>query len=271
MIELNHVCVKYYDTERISKLNLRIEDNQLVAIVGQNGSGKSTLLRAMAGLLSSEGEIRYDNGLLSKMERIERAKKISYLPQVRDIPSITAEDLVAHGRHPYLGFAKKMRSQDKEMIYQAARATKIEDLLGRQVSSLSGGERQRVYLAMLLAQDCPYVLLDEPTTYLDLNAQLEILEIISQMHKMGKTVVVVMHDLPQAFSFAQKICVLQAGKVICYDSPQSTAAQQAISEIYGFSIKETKEENTLLQYTLFQNNEVCVSSENEGKLFEINH
>ena len=253
MIKLKNVFSGYNGVTKLDNISLYIPDNRFVAVIGVNGSGKSTLLRTLANLLSFDGNIEYDNQKLVKMERNIRAKHISFLPQARDAPNITVQALIEHGRHPYLGFTKKMNSTDYLLVNQVAEQMGVQALLHRFVNTLSGGERQRVYLAMLLAQDCKYVLLDEPTTYLDINAQIEVMNLIRFMHELGKTVIVAMHDLQQAFTYAQDICILNTGKLVCYNTPDSIETKDAISSIYGLSIKKNDEPHALMQYSLFFN------------------
>ena len=186
-------------------------------IIGPNGCGKTTLLRAAwRGCCPS----RAGQVLLRWQARWAKfGRKASLpawwpiLPQTRDIPSIRAGQLVAHGRYPHLSFGRDLTKADREKIAWAMEATGTAGLAEKELSQLSGGERQRVYLAMTLAQDTQVLFLDEPTTYLDIGQKFEVMELVRQIHRMGKTVVMVLHDLPLAFSYSHRVVVLEKGQV----------------------------------------------------------
>jgi ABC-type cobalamin/Fe3+-siderophores transport system ATPase subunit len=172
------------------------------------------------------------------MTNKETAKVISYLPQNRDIPNIRVYDLVMHGRFPYLGFPRIPANEDKLKVREALYTLGIEKYRNKNIRELSGGQRQKVYIAMVLAQDTDVVFLDEPTTYLDINHQLEILEIVKNLKKMGKTVVMVIHDLNSALTFSDMVCLMDKGEVVIYDKPQAIYESGKIEEIFNVKCHE---------------------------------
>lgn len=172
------------------------------------------------------------------MTNKETAKVISYLPQNRDIPNIRVYDLVMHGRFPYLGFPRIPANEDKLKVREALYTLGIEKYRNKNIRELSGGQRQKVYIAMVLAQDTDVVFLDEPTTYLDINHQLEILEIVKNLKKMGKTVVMVIHDLNSALTFSDMVCLMDKGGVVIYDKPQAIYESGKIEEIFNVKCHE---------------------------------
>jgi ABC-type cobalamin/Fe3+-siderophores transport system ATPase subunit len=172
------------------------------------------------------------------MTNKETAKVISYLPQNRDIPNIRVYDLVMHGRFPYLGFPRIPANEDKLKVREALYTLGIEKYRNKNIRELSGGQRQKVYIAMVLVQDTDVVFLDEPTTYLDINHQLEILEIVKNLKKMGKTVVMVIHDLNSALTFSDMVCLMDKGGVVIYDKPQAIYESGKIEEIFNVKCHE---------------------------------
>ena len=172
MIELKNVSVGYGEKKIVENVSAKFPDGEFICILGRNGSGKTTLLKAMAGIQDCSGQILLDGRDIGQMTRIERAKQVAYMPQVRQIPSIDAETLISHGRFPHLGFSRIMSLKDRETVLRAAETASVLDILDRRVPELSGGERQRVYLAMVIAQDAGTILLDEPATYMDISHQV---------------------------------------------------------------------------------------------------
>lgn len=185
--------------------SVRFSPGKITGILGRNGCGKSTLLKTAAGLLRPmSGEVLMDGRPLGDYAPKELARQIAVLPQSREVPAITVESLVMHGRFPYLGFPRKPRPEDRQAVQRAMEQAGVEALRQKALSALSGGERQKVYLAMVLAQDTPVISMDEPTTYLDINHQFELLRLIRDWGGQGRTVLCVMHDLGQAAEVATR-------------------------------------------------------------------
>lgn len=232
MIELKQVRSGYYGEEIIHGVDLVLERGEIVSFVGPNGCGKTTLLKSLCGLLPlTGGEVRLDGKELGRYERKELARKVAFLPQVRDIPSIGVESFVAHGRYPHLSFGRNLSGKDREKIEWAMEETGTADLRRKELSALSGGERQRVYLAMTLCQDTDILLLDEPTTYLDIGQKYEMMERVRKIHGMGKTVVMVLHDLSFAFAYSHRVAVMERGRLLAFGTPEETAEKAA--ELFG--------------------------------------
>lgn len=179
MIKLNNVTAGYNKVEVIKNINIGFERGSITSIVGKNGCGKTTLLKTASNLLAPfRGNVTISGKDISNISNKELAKKVSFLPQLRMIPNITVFNLVMHGRYPYLGFSRTPQKQDKEIVRKAIENMSLKKYIDKNIQELSGGQRQKVYIAMVLAQNTDIIFLDEPTTYLDVNHQLEILEIL---------------------------------------------------------------------------------------------
>ena len=222
MIELQHVSVGYGAQDVVRDVSFAAPNGQLTALIGPNGSGKTTLLRAMTRTLPC----RSGNILLDDRSIMARSRVV--LP-----PGITVRALVAHGRFPYLGFSRRMTAQDTAAVEQAMRRTGTLDWANRDVRALSGGERQRVYLAMALAQGGTTILLDEPGAFLDVRAQFELLDLLRSVAAGGKAVVLVMHELPQAMQYADRIALLGGGRLLGCDTSAALAATGAVDRVFG--------------------------------------
>ena len=215
MIELRHITAGYGGEAVLRDFSVRFSPGKITGILGRNGCGKSTLLKTAAGLLRPmSGEVLVDGRPLGNYAPKELARQIAVLPQSREVPAITVESLVMHGRFPYLGFPRKPRPEDRQAVQRAMEQAGVEALRQKALSALSGGERQKVYLAMVLAQDTPVILMDEPTTYLDINHQFELLRLIRGLGGQGRTVLCVMHDLGQALEVCDEICLVERGTLL---------------------------------------------------------
>ena len=233
MIKLDNISAGYNKVEIIKNINVTFKEGTITSIIGKNGCGKTTLLRTASNLLKPfRGEITICGKDISSFENKELAKKISFLPQLRTVPNITVSQLVMHGRYPHLGFSRTPQKKDKEIVDQAIESMQLKDYIDKNVKELSGGQRQKVYIAMVLAQDTDIIFLDEPTTYLDVNHQLEILEIVKNLKKTGKTIIMVIHDLNNALSYSDQVCLLENGEVVIYDSPQAVYDSKEIDRIF---------------------------------------
>ncbi len=235
----------------MNDLNIEIPLNSIVSIIGLNGSGKTSLLKCLNSLAEYDGEVIYKQKNIKDYELKEKAKQISYLPQTFIIPNINVKTLVGHGRFPHLEFGRKFADIDIEKVENAVELTNIKDLQNRKVASLSGGQRQRVYLAMAIAQDTETLLLDEPTTYLDIHYQLEIFNILLELKKLGKSVIMVLHDLQQAFSYSDYIVLMDKGEVVTIDTPINLAKQGYIKNIFGVKIIKSEESDNFLYPYIF--------------------
>jgi iron complex transport system ATP-binding protein len=220
----------------LSGLSLEVHAGEIVALVGPNGSGKSTLLRALGRVLKPKhGSVLLDGRELSQWPTREVAKRMALLPQGPVLSNdMTARELVWLGRSPHQGILGLPTAEDREAVEWASAETGIGPLLSRSMSELSGGEKQRVWLAMALAQRPQVLLLDEPTTFLDLNHQLEVLDLVRYLNREhGLTVVMVLHDLNQAARYASRIVVLKQGCIYGDGTPAEIVTPQTLKEVFG--------------------------------------
>ena len=237
MFELQHVSVGYEGIPVIRDVSFTARDGEITTLVGTNGCGKTTLLKAIARQLPLlDGEILLQNKSIQVYNRKEFARAAAFMPQVRNIPEITVRGLVSHGRFPYLGLSRQMSADDRAAVETAMQATGVSQWASRDLRELSGGERQRVYLAMALAQGGDAILLDEPTTYLDVAAQFELLELLRQLANQGKTVLLVLHDLAQALQYSDKVAVLAKGNLEAFDTPMHLFEQQILDRIFHVTL-----------------------------------
>ena len=242
MIYANIFSAGYGSEPVLRQLEFTIPAGTVTAIVGPNGCGKTTLLRALSGQLPVvEGHIRLEGKNLSGYDRKALARKLAHLPQSRDIPALTVEALVRHGRYPHLGFSRRLTQKDEAIVQRAMAQTDVFDLARRELKTLSGGQRQRAYLAMALAQDTDVILLDEPATHLDISRQFELLEQIRCLKDAGKTIILVLHDLDHALRYADHMLLLQNGKLVQAGAPRRLLDSGALEQVFGIQIREFPE------------------------------
>ncbi|WP_135366335.1 ABC transporter ATP-binding protein [Halosimplex halophilum] len=209
---------------------------EVTALVGPNGSGKSTLLKAMADQLAPEaGAVRIDGREVADMEAKDLARRLGLLSQENVAPdTITVGKLVEHGRYPHRGFFDGLTDEDRAAVDRAIELAGVDHLRGRDVGSLSGGQKQLVWIAMVLAQETDVLLLDEPTTFLDMHHQLEVMEIIERLRAdSDKTVVVVLHDLQQAARLADRVVALKDGAVQGRGDPEAVVTEELLADVFG--------------------------------------
>ncbi|MDF2992555.1 MAG: ABC-type cobalamin/Fe3+-siderophores transport system, ATPase component [Microbacterium sp.] len=227
-----------YDRRIISEdLSVAIPNGSFTVIVGANASGKSTLLRALARLLTpTAGEVRLDDRPLSEYHPKELARAVGLLPQTSLAPDgITVIDLIARGRYPHQGFLRQWSVDDEAAVTEAMDATGTADLAGRLVSELSGGQRQRVWIAMSLAQQTPILLLDEPTTFLDIAHQIELMELLTDLNVQGRTLVAVLHDLNQAARYGSHLIAVKDGRIVAEGAPADIVTAELVEEVFGLA------------------------------------
>jgi iron complex transport system ATP-binding protein len=222
----------------VSELDVEIPPGQITSIVGANGCGKSTLLRGLARLLSPQGgTVLLDGESIHSQKTKEVAKKVGLLPQGPVVPDgLVVEDLVARGRYPHQSLLKQWSRADEEAVEYALEVTQTVELRERPVDELSGGQRQRVWIALALAQQTPILLLDEPTTFLDMAHQLEVLNLLARLNETeNRTVVLVLHDINQAARYSHHIIAMRNGHIVKRGTPADVVNEDTIAEVFGVS------------------------------------
>jgi iron complex transport system ATP-binding protein len=229
------LTLAYDDLVVARDLSLAVPRASFTVIVGPNGCGKSTLLRAMARTLTPRsGRVLLDGTPLSRLRTKQVARRLPLLPQSPIAPeAITVGDLVARGRYPHQGVLRQWSQADARAVEAALVATEITDLRDRLVSTLSGGQRQRVWLAMALAQETDLLLLDEPTTFLDVAHQYEVMDLCADLHARGRTLVAVLHDLNQAARYATHLVVMKEGTVVAQGVPAVVLTAELVESVFG--------------------------------------
>tara|TARA_R110001583_G_scaffold19938_1_gene77362 strand:+ start:833 stop:1597 length:765 start_codon:yes stop_codon:yes gene_type:complete len=239
MISTENLTIAYGDNIIIEDLSLTVQQGKITALIGPNGCGKSTLLKGLARInKASAGQVLLNNQLLSSFADKQLAQKMSLLPQVLITPEgITVQRLVEYGRSPYISHWGKLGNVDKNIVADAMQETQVSEFATQSVESLSGGQRQRAWIAMILAQDTDIVMLDEPTTYLDLSHQIELMKLMQAMKDKGKTVIVVLHDLNQACRYCDHLVVMKQGKVVTEGAPESVFTEQLLRDVFSLEAK----------------------------------
>ena len=239
MIAIKDLYSGYGDDDILKGVSLNILNNKLTVIAGPNGCGKSTLLKTISGIIKkTSGSIFIDDVDLSNISPLDRAKRIAYLSQNRSVPDIAVKNLVLHGRFPYLSYPRSYRAEDREPVDMALERMGIEGLRDKMVSELSGGERQKVYIAMALAQGSDYLLLDEPTTFLDISHQFQLLDLAKELCSENKSVVMVLHNLESALSIADSFILLDKGKLLFEGSVDDIYSSKLIDKVFNVEIKK---------------------------------
>ncbi|MFF7558301.1 ABC transporter ATP-binding protein [Streptomyces olivaceus] len=226
-----------YDQRVIAKqLSVEIPDNSFTVIVGPNACGKSTLLRALSRMLKpSEGRVLLDGSVIQSTPAKQVARTLGLLPQSSIAPDgITVGDLVGRGRYPHQGLLRQWSTEDERVVQESMAQTGISELAERYVDELSGGQRQRVWIAMALAQQTPLLLLDEPTTYLDIQHQIDVLDLCAELHEeQGRTLVAVLHDLNHAARYATHLIALREGEIIAEGAPKDIVTADLVERVFG--------------------------------------
>ncbi|WP_067499534.1 ABC transporter ATP-binding protein [Actinoplanes sp. TFC3] len=235
-LEVEKLSLGYGDRVVIEQLDLILPPGRITAIVGANACGKSTLLRSMSRLLAPRtGQVLLDGRAVHRMPAKELARTLGLLPQSPIAPEgITVSDLVGRGRHPHQRVLSRWNKQDDAAVAEALDATHTADLADRAVDELSGGQRQRVWIAMALAQQTDLLLLDEPTTFLDVSHQVEVLDLLTDLNRTrGTTIVMVLHDLNLAARYADQLIALAGGKLHAAGEPDQVLTEDCVRAVFG--------------------------------------
>lgn len=237
-VELRGVRFAYGEHAVLDGLSLALPTGCLTGIVGPNGCGKSTLLRVIDGVLgAAAGEVLVEGDALDSLSARERAERIALLPQIHRTPSMTVEALVSCGRYAHMGLFGGLTDQDRLIVAESMRVAGVEHLAHKAARTLSGGERQRAFIAMVVAQRARMVLLDEPTTYLDPRAALDVMRLARGLvYEQGMTGAVVIHDLPLALRFCDRIAVMDGGRIVAVGTPAEILDQGVLEQVFGVMI-----------------------------------
>jgi iron complex transport system ATP-binding protein len=230
------VTLGYGDTVVVERLDLDVLDGSVTAVIGPNGCGKSTLLRALGRLLRPRaGEVLLDGRRIDRLPTREVARTLGLLPQTPVAPEgLTVADLVARGRHPHQAWFRQWSRDDEAVVAEAMASTGVLELGDRPVDSLSGGQRQRAWIAMALAQGTDLLLLDEPTTHLDLAHAVDVLDLVDRLNaERGQTVLMVLHDLNLAARYADRLVAMKAGRIVAQGPPRDVLTPALLEEVFG--------------------------------------
>ncbi|AQM60453.1 ABC transporter ATP-binding protein [Clostridium baratii] len=243
-IRTKDLNISYGNLDIVKDLNLEIPKGKITTIIGANGCGKSTILKTLARIIKPKsGSIYINDKELNSQDSKELAKAMAVLPQSPQAPSgLTVEELISYGRFPHQKGFGKLKDEDKDIINWALEKTRILEFRDRPIEALSGGQRQRAWIAMALAQETDILLLDEPTTYLDLAHQLEVLKLLEELNKKeGRTIVMVIHELNNAARFADHMIGVKKGKIVCQGTAHEVMTKENLKEIFNIDAEIVNE------------------------------
>lgn len=241
MIEITELTAGYGKKEILHNVSAVFENKKIISVIGANGSGKSTLMQCCAGLIKHwSGDVIINGKSISEYKSKELAAAVAYLPQINNASAIKVKNLVMHGRFPYLGYPRHYSKADLEIAENAMKTVGIEDIAEKNVGELSGGQQQKVHIAMRLAQDTEYIILDEPATYLDIKYQLELYDLMERLREQGKTIVTVMHDINAALYHSDKVLVMSEGRVLMSSAPEEIAESGVIEKVFGVKLMKSE-------------------------------
>jgi iron complex transport system ATP-binding protein len=246
-LQAERLSLGYGERTVVHDLDLVVPEGRITAVVGPNGCGKSTLLRGMSRLLRpTDGQVLLDGRDLHRIPTKQVARSLALLPQHPVVPDgITVGELVARGRHPHHGLLRQWTREDDEVVAEALELTGTQHLVSREVAELSGGQRQRVWIAMVLAQRTDLLLLDEPTSFLDIAHQVEVLDLVRDLSvDRGTTVVMVLHDLAMAARYADHLVAMRGGRVIAEGSPREVVTAETVCDVFGITCRVLWQEAT---------------------------
>lgn len=253
MIQVKELSAGYHGRNVVHHVTMSFEPGKVTVLLGPNGCGKSTVLKAALGLIPmTEGTVLYDGKDLRQMKRKEVAKKAAFLTQSRNLSSIQALRMVLHGRFPYLSYPRRYGRKDYEIAKNAMDVTGSREYENDNISELSGGQRQSVYFAMALAQDTETIFMDEPTTYLDIRHQMQMIEIARSLAGQGKAVVLVLHDLRMALQIADRVALMEEGELVCVDTPEKLYESGFLDRVFGVKVHKMETTHGVQYYYQYQ-------------------
>lgn len=252
MLEFKNISFGYI-APLLENINVSFPKGKITTVIGPNGCGKSTLLKLGAKLLKpQQGTVALNGRNIKDFRSKEYARQVSILLQSDSIPQITVGSLVGHGRFPYLAYHRQHTAKDKEIIEQAMVTAGVEQLRHKNLGRLSGGERQRAFIAMALAQDTDLMMLDEPTTYLDINHQLEIMNLVQKLNQQGKTIIMVLHDLNLALHNSHSVILMNNGRILENGTPEEVVKSGQIDKVFNIQTNSVVLDNR--RFYVFRDN-----------------
>lgn len=238
MIRISGLHVSLDGEEILKGVDAEFPAEKISVLIGPNGSGKSTTIKSVLRLVEpSSGEIVIDGKSIESYQQKELAQKVAYLPQSRNVPDISVRNMVMHGRFPYLSYPRRYRKEDHQKVDEALKVMGLTELAGRKMETLSGGQRQKAYMAMALAQDTDIIVMDEPTNFLDIKNQLELLKRARMLAGMGKTVIMILHDLESVLHCADHVILMGGGRVLKSGTAEEVLSSGEISEAFGVTVR----------------------------------
>lgn len=243
-ISTETLSLGYGETVIIDELDVAIPKGEITVLIGSNGCGKSTLLRSLARLMKPRGgSVLLEGKAIAKLPTKEVARELAILPQSPSAPEgLTVHQLVKQGRYPYQSWLKQWSKEDEDAVTKALKATKLEEMADHPVDSLSGGQRQRAWIAMTLAQDTDIILLDEPTTYLDMTHQIEILDLLFELNEKEKrTIVMVLHDLNLACRYAHYLVAIKDKQIYAEGRPEEVITCELVQQVFAMNCQVTQD------------------------------
>jgi iron complex transport system ATP-binding protein len=243
ILQARQLDIGYGATRIVQGLSFTPPAGRVTALIGPNGCGKSTLLKAFARILKpTQGELSLDGQAYASLSARQLARQIAFLPQVLPVPEgVSVRQLVAYGRSPHNSLWGRLSGNDQAHVSQAMQRLELDSLADRALADLSGGQRQRAWLAMVLAQNAPVVLLDEPTTYLDISHQVELLDLMGELVAEGKTVITVLHDINQACRYADHLAVMHGGKLVADGAPAQVISAELMRQVFDVHVQVMQE------------------------------
>ncbi len=249
LLSAENLCAGYRGREILHDVTVGFEKGKITVIAGKNGCGKSTLLKALIRLIPKvEGSILADGVPVEELSSAALARRVSYLPQNKPIPDLTVMTMVLHGRFAHLGYPRHYTGKDIAAAQEALRMTELTEYADEYIPRLSGGTQQRVFLAMALAQSAPVILMDEPTSFMDLSHQIKFMKLCRQLADQGKAVVMVLHDLPAALKYADEIVLMSEGRIVSSGNPRELFESGMLNQVFGICLERMDTPNGTIYY-----------------------